>query len=76
MTLLSLILDHLFGRRYWINIVYHVGTRRCEVASFIFSSPEEAHAHKIRLQDNQSFRFIQTRSFRSKEDLIDLTPYV
>lgn len=76
MNLLSLILDHLLGRRYWLNIVYHVGTKRCEVSSFIFTRREEARAHQQRLQDNRSFRFIQTISFRSRQELTDLQPYV
>lgn len=76
MELLSLIIEHLFGRRYYANIVYHIGSRRCDISSYIFTTIEEAREHRDRLKDNRSFRFIQTISFRSKEPLIDIFPYV
>lgn len=76
MDLLSLIIDHLLGRRYYANIVYHVGSRRCDISSYIFTTIEEAREHRDRLKDNRSFRFIQTISFRSKEPLINISPYV
>ena len=76
MELISLIIDHLFGRRYYANIVYHIGSRRCDISSYIFTTIEEAREHRDRLKDNRSFRFVQTISFRSKEPLINIFPYV
>lgn len=76
MDLLSLIIEHLFGHRYYANIVYHIGSRRCDISSYIFTTIEEAREHRDRLKDNRSFRFVQTISFRSKEPLIDIFPYV
>lgn len=76
MELISLIIEHLFGRRYYANIVYHIGSRRCDISSYIFTTIEEAREHRDRLKYNRSFRFIQTISFRSKEPLINIFPYV
>ena len=76
MDLLSLIIEHLFGRRYYANIVYHIGSRRYDISSYIFTTTKAAREHRDRLKDNRSFRFIQTISFRSKEPLINIFPYV
>lgn len=80
MNLLSLIidhiLDHILGRRYYANIVYHIGTRNCEIASHIFETKEDARIHRESLASNRSFNFIKTISFRSRTKITNFQPYV
>lgn len=76
MNLLSLIIDHILGRRYYANIVYHIGTRNCEIASHIFETKEDARAHRDILASNRSFNFIKTISFRSRTKITNFQPYV
>jgi hypothetical protein len=76
MNLLSLIIDHILGRRYYANIVYHIGTSNCEIASRIFETKEDARAHRETLASNRSFNFIKTISFRSRTKITNIQPYV
>lgn len=65
MNLLNRILDHIFGRKYYANIINTRGTNRCEISCFIFHTKEEAMKHKLSLDANRSFMFVETVSFRS-----------
>jgi hypothetical protein len=76
MNLLSLIIDHILGRRYYANIVYHIGTRNCEIASHIFETKKDARIHRESLVSNRSFNFIKTISFRSRTKITNIQPYV
>lgn len=76
MNLLSLIIDHILGRRYYANIVYHIGTRNCEIASHIFETKKGARIHRESLASNRSFNFIKTISFRSRTKITNIQPYV
>lgn len=61
-------MEHLFGRKYWANIIATRGVAdRYEVASFVFCSRSEARDHAERLRDNLSFMWVDTVSFRSRK---------
>ena len=45
-TVLTNLLAHLFGHKYYANIINTRGTDRIEMSSFIFASPEDAQRHK------------------------------
>lgn len=62
------IIQFLFGRRYWANIVATNGTGKCEICSYIFHSLEEAEKHKDSLKQNLSFTHIETVTFRSRNE--------
>lgn len=67
MNLLNRILDHIFGRKYYANIINTRGTSICEISCFIFHTKEEAMKHKLSLDTNRSFMFVETVSFRSRK---------
>lgn len=67
MDLLNRILDHIFGHKYYANIINTRGTDKCEICSFIFHNKEEAEAHRTRLSTTASFLYIETVSFRSRK---------
>lgn len=66
-TVLQAIVAFIFGHKYYVNIVNTRGTTRCETTSFIWSTKQQAMEHKMRLEDNRSFRYVETVSFRSRE---------
>lgn len=72
-NLLTEIMAFLFGRKYYANIVNTRGTKKCEISSFIFFTRADAMAHRDALEDNRSFRYIETVSFRSRRDYYNLT---
>lgn len=67
-TLLTEILAFILGRKYYVNIIHTRGTNRCEVSSFIFPSKKEADEHRNALENNLSYRFVETVSFRSRKE--------
>lgn len=56
----------LFGTKYYLNIINWKGTDRCQPTEFIWKTREQAEAHRKKIEDTLSFRFIQTISFRSR----------
>lgn len=72
MNTLQAILAFLFGQKYYVNIFCDRGTTNYWVSSQIFRSRAEAETHRHRNDFKTSFRFIQTRSFRSREDFTSL----
>ena len=68
MNLIQQIINHIFGRKYYANIVFTRGTTECHISSFIFRSREEARKHMVVLQSNLSYEYIETISFRSYEN--------
>ena len=68
MNLINRILDHIFGRKYYANIINTRGTDKCEICCFIFHDKEEALEHKRKLDTTMSFMFIETVSFRSRKE--------
>lgn len=71
MTIFQAILQMLLGTRYWANIINVRGTARCEISCFIFDTPEQAAEHARGLDDNRSFMYVETVSFRSRRRLTD-----
>jgi hypothetical protein len=70
-TALREIFAFIFGRKYYANIVRTRGVLKDEMCSYIFSSPEEARAHRDVIEnETDSFRFVATISFRSRRDLV------
>ncbi len=67
-TVLEEIIAFLFGRKYYANVINRKGTDELSLSCFIFKSKEEAMAHKKSLEDNRSFMYIETVSFRSHKD--------
>lgn len=67
MNLINEILDFMFGKRYYANIVNIVGTFKMEICSYIFTSKKQAMQHKREIEGTSSFMYITTISFRSKK---------
>lgn len=66
-TLLQAIVAFIFGHKYYANIVNTRGTVKCEVASFIFLSKEDAEIHRQSLETTRSYLYVETISFRSRK---------
>lgn len=74
-TVLTEIVAFIFGRKYYANIIHTRGTNKCEVSSFIFRSKKEANQHRAALENNLSYKFVETVSFRSRHDYSNLTTF-
>ena len=64
-TVLQAIIAHIFGHKYYVNIINTRGTDRCEATSYIHRSKEEAMRHKLEIESTRSYLYIETISFRS-----------
>ena len=67
-TVIIAIVEFLLGKKYYANIINTRGTKRCEISSFIFSTPQEAEDHRQELSSTSSYQWIETVSFRSRID--------
>lgn len=67
-SVLSKILDFIFGRKYYATIMNTRGTAACDINSTIFLSKQAAEAHRQRLESTTSFMWVETISFRSHKD--------
>lgn len=65
MHLLHLIIDHIFGHKYYVNIVNVKGTDKLEATLYIHPTLEAARQHAKNIEDTRSFIFVETVSFRS-----------
>ena len=74
-TVLTEIIACILGRKYYANIIHTRGTKKCEVSSFIFLSKKDAEAHRNDLEENRSYKFVETVSFRSRRDYSNLTTF-
>lgn len=74
-TVLTEIVAVILGRKYYANIIHTRGTNKCEVSSFIFRSKKEANEHRAALENNLSYKFVETVSFRSRHDYSNLTTF-
>lgn len=70
-TVLSSIIDFLFGAKYYANIIVTRGTTRHEMSSFIFRSRANAERHKAQIASTASYQWVETVSFRSRNDYPD-----
>ena len=66
-TVLQAIIAHIFGHKYYVNIVNTKGTDRCETTSYIHPTREAAEQHKREIDATASFQWIETVSFRSRK---------
>lgn len=73
MNIIQSIIAMILGQQYWANIINTRGTAKCEISCFIFDTREKADEHARSLDDNRSFGFVETISFRSKRQLTDKT---
>lgn len=67
-SLIVLIIEHIFGRKYWANVINCKGTLKAELSCFIFESKLAAEEHRLSLQGNMSYQWLETVSFRSRKD--------
>lgn len=58
----------LLGRKYYANICYMRGTASVFINDRIFDREEKAAAHAFQLEANSSYGFVQTISFRSRNN--------
>ena len=75
-TLLQKIIAHIFGRKYYANIINTRGTARCELTCFIFNTPEQAFKHRKVIETGMSFMHVETISFRSRKEYVCKYPDV
>lgn len=61
------ILQRIFGRKYYANIINTRGTDKCEICCFIFHNRQEAEEHRQTIAGTMSFLYIETVSFRSRK---------
>jgi len=69
-TLIEAILSHLFGRKYYANIVNCIGTFDVMISSTVFVDKESAEKHMESLIGNASYQYIETISFRSRKNYL------
>ena len=74
-TILNEIVAFIFGRKYYANIVNTVGTKRCEICSYIFLDKLSAQQHVKDLESTITYRYLETVSFRSRRDYTKLSTY-
>ena len=67
-TVLVAIVEFLLGKKYYANIINTRGTDRTEISSFIFCTRQEAETHKQELSTTISYQWIETISFRSRNE--------
>lgn len=72
-SVLDIIVDKILGRKYWANIVNMRGTNRVELSCYIFRTAEGAERHRQSLENNATFRVVDTVSFRTRTDYKNLT---
>lgn len=65
-TLLTKIIDFIFGHKYYANIINTRGTDKCDVTSFIHRTKEDAIKHKQEVESGWSYIIVETISFRSR----------
>lgn len=68
-TILEAIVALILGHKYYANISYRRGVADDQfINSKIFRTKEEADAHRMDLDTNASFAYVETVSFRSRNE--------
>lgn len=67
-TVLQSIIAHIFGHKYYVNVVNTRGTDKCETTSFIHRSRDAAEHHRREIETTRTFLFVETVSFRSRKE--------
>lgn len=65
---INLILNALYGREYYAVIVGERGSDRYDLTSRIHRTPEEAEAHRRRIEMTRAYVYVETVRFRSRRD--------
>ena len=65
-TVLQAIIAHIFGHKYYVNIINRKGTEHCEITSYIHQTKEAAEEHKQQIISTSSFLWVETVTFRSR----------
>ena len=65
-TLLTKIIEFLFGRKYYANIINTRGKMDCDITSYIHRTKAEAIKHKQEVEMGRSYIIVETISFRSR----------
>ena len=65
---ITAIIDRIFGRKYYAVIIGRQGSGIYEIASTIHRSRHSADTHRQQIQLTRTFIYIQTISFRSRND--------
>lgn len=66
-TVINEIMAFLFGRRYYANVIRTKGTTKEEICSFIFTTRQQAEAHRQEIESTLSFVYVCTITFRSRK---------
>lgn len=69
-SLLTLVLEFIFGRKYYVNIIATKGVIRTECTSFIHPTKESAMKHRESIDSTMSYRVLETISFRSRHEYV------
>lgn len=69
-----MIVDFILGNKYYCNLVNVKGSDEIEMSSYIFRTKERALLHKQRIQSTRTFQYVETVSFRSRENYPDNMP--
>lgn len=71
---LSEIINHLFGKKYYAVVVGTRGTTKQDICSYIFADKKSAEKHRTEIElNNRSFQFVDIISFRSKRITTSIT---
>lgn len=71
MNIIQAIFQMILGTKYYANIINTRGTADIELSCYIFDTRQQADEHARSLQNNRSFMFLETISFRSRRQLTD-----
>lgn len=66
-SVLSIIIDFIFGQKYYANIINTRGVDKYELCCYIFHSRAAADLHRQDLDSTASYTYIETISFRSRK---------
>lgn len=67
-SLLTKIIDFIFGRKYYAVIINRRGTGVLEISSYIHRNKEAVERYKERLANNMAYLYVETVSFRSRKE--------
>lgn len=67
-TILNAIVEFILGKRYYANVINTRGTGKQELSCFIFRSKADADRHRADLSTNGSYSWVETVSFRSRNE--------
>lgn len=70
-TLLTKIIDFIFGKKYYANIINMRGSTQCDLTSFIHRTKAEALKHRRSIESTMSYIYIETISFRSRNKYVN-----